>query len=286
MKGGGSRLNVNIHKPRSALIRIENKVLPSAAPPNRRPRPPAPARRRLLRFIHTPGMHRARRPPGLRRAGWAPPPPQTLSLPFRWGPGRGGGARCPPRRAGLPLRDGWRCGAQPACAGGGEGEGRAGAGWGCTWWPRAHGRAGGRPGQARPLPPREVAGGGKAGGREGACPAPYSRARPHAEWRGCSHAWLHLSRGNSCTCARPRSGRGNPNRKDASGKLAREGEREHPAPLPRRRFQLGVPPATNGSQVGAPGGPRWALAAATRGARSLPSGGLFPRQMCPSWSHH
>lgn len=42
MKGGGSRLNVNIHKPRSALIRIENKVLPSsraAQSPASDPRP-------------------------------------------------------------------------------------------------------------------------------------------------------------------------------------------------------------------------------------------------------
>lgn len=158
-----------------------------------------------------------------------------------------------------------------------EGRGEAG--------PRGGGLGRAGPGRARPLPPREVAGGGKAGGRGGRMSRPYSRARPHAEWRGCSHAWLHLSRGNSSTCARPRSGRGNPNLKDASGKLAREGEREHPAPLPRRRFQLGVPPATSGSQggaqVGAPGGAALGSSRCHPWGSQPPLGRAFPSADVP-----
>lgn len=75
MKGGGSRLNVNIHKPRSALIRIENKVLPSsraaqspASDP--RPRPQLPPAAIHPHIRHAPS-ERARERPALPRAARA-----------------------------------------------------------------------------------------------------------------------------------------------------------------------------------------------------------------------
>lgn len=67
MKGGGSRLNVNIHKPRSALIRIENKVLPSsraaqspASDP--RPRPQLPPAAIHPHIRHAPSERASERP--------------------------------------------------------------------------------------------------------------------------------------------------------------------------------------------------------------------------------
>lgn len=97
MKGGGSRLNVNIHKPRSALIRIENKVLPSsraaqspASDP--RPRPQLPPAAIHPHIRHAPSERAAC--PAPHRPHPAPPP-QTLSPPLRRGTtARHGASRC------------------------------------------------------------------------------------------------------------------------------------------------------------------------------------------------
>lgn len=99
MKGGGSRLNVNIHKPRSALIRIENKVLPSsraaqspASDP--RPRPQLPPAAIHPHIRHAPSERASERESGLPCPAPPAPPPQTLSPPLRYGTARHGASRC------------------------------------------------------------------------------------------------------------------------------------------------------------------------------------------------
>lgn len=205
MKGGGSRLNVNIHKPRSALIRIENKVLPSAAPPNRRPRPPPPpaaaccdssthqactepaARPACPALL---GHRRCRRKLCLRGSAGA-------------GPRRGSGVPAPPRRTAQSSRRGM---AEPrACClrrrwgrGGKEG-GRKARGGRCTWWPRGHGRAGGGPavggGQGRAGPARRRPAKLRAVGSAAPVP-PRPPPRPHAELR-------EQGGGAACGCTCP-----------------------------------------------------------------------------------
>lgn len=228
MKGGGSRLNVNIHKPRSALIRIENKVLPSAAPPNRRPRPPAPARR-LLRFIHTPGMHRASRP-----ACAAPSRPGTSAANFvsavPAGPGEEAGGKC---RALPPRGSRWGMAVPRAsCLRRAVGKGKGGQerGGGCTWWPR-EGRGGGwgrraGPGRAaaaapscrraRPSPPTRV-------------PGPTRERRQSG--RGGPAGGCTCPRENSGACPRPRAAGGGGGGNARSRRCGREPERPHPGPL-------------------------------------------------------
>lgn len=193
MKGGGSRLNVNIHKPRSALIRIENKVLPSAAPPNRRPRPPPPpaaaccdssthqactepAARPAWPALH--GHRRRRRKLCLRGSVGA-------------GPRRGSGVPAPPHRAGLPPGDGGAARILPAQAVGKgreggreegtgwemhmvaprsrEGRGRPGRGGraGLGWARPAKLRAVGKAGAPRPSRPSRVPGPTRSSGVEG-----------------------------------------------------------------------------------------------------------------------
>lgn len=293
MKGGGSRLNVNIHKPRSALIRIENKVLPSAAPPNRRPRPPPPpaaaccdssthqactepAARPAWPALH--GHRRRRRKLCLRGSVGA-------------GPRRGSGVPAPPHRTAQGSRRGMAV-PRASCLrrrwgrGGKEG-GRKARGGRCTWWPRGHGRAGGGPavggGQGWAGPgPRSCARLGKRERRARPAPAASPAPRGALGWRGWCCMWLHLCGGNSCAWIGRKGRLGNPSREGASGK----GGGRRAASATSRAGGLGwgshprqAPPP--GANLGGCAG-LWLVSPAVLGRFSAGE----PRELSPARSHH
>ncbi|XP_048149516.1 basic proline-rich protein-like [Corvus hawaiiensis] len=243
--------------------RIENKVLPSAAPPNRRPRPPPPPAAACCdSSTHQACTEPAARPACPRCTGTAAAAANFVSA-VPLGPGRGGGAGCPPHRT-APRRapaGGWRCRAHPACAGDGEGEGRreggrhgvgdAHGGPALTGgpgeaWPRGAGRAGparchrpaklravGKAGMPRPSRPGCVRGPTRSSGMEGVVPHVAALVRGKLlrldlverqdrkpESRGCE--WERCGKATSSSS------------------------------IPGRRFRMGIPPETDGPQVGMP----------------------------------